>query len=202
MARIILIATRLLVSMSTASTTLPNVPWPSKRTVRSRQPIRLCGRTTNGWKKPTALIDYVIWGDNVMTLFIVARDRLFWCLFECVRSNVSSIWKIAFYQPWWRWRHYHSSMPDVWPCWMTFVREGIPSSLSMEPHQVHASSFWVREWEGRRTKNQRTLLELPWRRELLSLLAQNRLGVDMKQSSHLCGRKLQEKPWVAEECLR
>lgn len=34
-ARIILMATRLFVSMSTASTTLPNVPWPNSRTVRS-----------------------------------------------------------------------------------------------------------------------------------------------------------------------
>ena len=35
MARMILIATRLLVSWSTASTTLPNVPWPRSFIVRS-----------------------------------------------------------------------------------------------------------------------------------------------------------------------
>jgi hypothetical protein len=34
------------------------------------------------WKKLTALVDYVIGGDNVMTLFIVAGHLLLWCLFK------------------------------------------------------------------------------------------------------------------------
>ena len=83
MARMILIATRLLVSMSTASTTLPNVPWPSKRTVRSGQQdeqVNTDGKTR--WKKLAALVDYVIGGDNVMTLFIVAGHLLLWSLFR------------------------------------------------------------------------------------------------------------------------
>jgi hypothetical protein len=53
--------------------------------VRSRQPDKVIGGQTrrHARKKPTALVDYVIWGDNVMTLFIVAGDLLLWCLFEC-----------------------------------------------------------------------------------------------------------------------
>jgi hypothetical protein len=82
MARMILIATRLLVSMSTASTTLPNVPWPSKRTVRSGQPDEQVQTDKHGRKKLTALVYYVIGGDNVMTLFIVAGHLLLWCLFR------------------------------------------------------------------------------------------------------------------------
>lgn len=39
------------------------------------------------YKKPTALIDYVIWGDNVMTLFIIAGDLLLRCLSKSMRSE-------------------------------------------------------------------------------------------------------------------
>jgi hypothetical protein len=86
MARMILIATRLFVSMSTASTTLPNVPCPSKRTVRSSQIDELVGMDNN-YGKPTALIDYVIWGDDVVTLFIIAGDLLLWCLVRDPRNQ-------------------------------------------------------------------------------------------------------------------
>ena len=48
--------------------------------------MRSWGRTEN-IKRPTALIDYVIWGDDVMTLFIIAGDLLLWCLFKSVRSG-------------------------------------------------------------------------------------------------------------------
>ena len=41
----------------------------------------------HGRKRPTALVDYVIGGDDVMTLFIIAGDLLLWCLFKCVRSK-------------------------------------------------------------------------------------------------------------------
>jgi hypothetical protein len=39
----------------------------------------------------TALIDYVIWGDNVMTLFIIAGDLLLWCLFKIHEIRIVSI---------------------------------------------------------------------------------------------------------------
>lgn len=74
----ILIATRAEVCVSTASTTLPNVPWPSKRTVRSWSNHVRQGNEEN--MKPTAPVDHVIGDDNIVAFFVVTGRGSLGCL--------------------------------------------------------------------------------------------------------------------------
>lgn len=73
-------ATLVLFSVSTASITLPNVPWPSKRTVRSNSITVRMVRGDENEARFTAPIDHVIWNDDIVTLFVVTGSRAFRCL--------------------------------------------------------------------------------------------------------------------------
>lgn len=79
MARMILMATLVLFSVSMASTTLPNVPWPSRRTVRSNSNWSVKLGSEKGMNL-TAPINHVIRNDDVVTLFVVTGSRAFRCL--------------------------------------------------------------------------------------------------------------------------
>ena len=80
-------AHRVLVRLSTASTTLPNVPWPSKRhtwsTKRQNTPIVLHSI------KLTSIAKMRIWVDDVVTVFIVdllmGRHELCWLAIDHIQ---------------------------------------------------------------------------------------------------------------------
>jgi hypothetical protein len=65
-------ATRRCVTTSTASTTFPNVPWPSSLTVRSEETVSGKPQRKGEQCRHTALVDYVVWHNNVVTLLVVA----------------------------------------------------------------------------------------------------------------------------------
>ncbi len=69
----ILIATRLFSWVSMASTTLPKVPCPKSRTVRSKE-IHISKSNKEGKKMRTAGMNHIIWDDNIMALFVIARN--------------------------------------------------------------------------------------------------------------------------------
>lgn len=73
----ILMATLLFVFVSTASTTLPNVPWPSSRTVRSIIIVNDLDSWIPKKVKLTLSINQIVGHDNIMTLLVVARHGAF-----------------------------------------------------------------------------------------------------------------------------